>query len=147
MLWMIASARRAGIKLALVRPRLTPEIKRFFALTIPGAMAAGVTQINILVGTIIATHQASAASYLYYADRLYQLPLGVVGIAVGAVLLPDLSRRLAQNDHQGAIHAQNRAAEFAMLLTLPCAAALLAAPFQIVMPLFERGAFDRTASI
>ncbi len=147
LVWMVAAAHRAGVRLRPVRPRLTPDIRRFFALTLPGAAAAGVTQINVLIGTIIATHQAGAASYLYYADRLYQLPLGVVGIAIGAVLLPDLSRRLAARDHAGAVTAQNRAIEFAMLLTVPCAAALLAAPFEIIMPLFERGAFDRVASL
>ncbi len=146
LLWMIAAAKRAKILLPFRFYGITPRVKQFFALTVPGAMSAGVTQINVLVGTIIATHQASAASYLYYADRLYQLPLGVVGIAVGMVLLPALSQRFAHNDDVGARMALNRAVEFAMFMTLPCAVALYVVPLEIIVPLFERGAFDRTAS-
>ena len=98
-------------------------------------------QINLLVGRQIASYFEGANAWLYYADRLYQLPLGVVGIAVGIVLLPDLSRRLRVGDASGGRQAFNRAAEFSLLLTIPAAVALLVIPTTLVSVLFERGAF------
>jgi putative peptidoglycan lipid II flippase len=135
------AARRAGVAPHFSRPRLTPGTRRLIALGIPGVFAAGATQINIVIGTIIASFQDGAVSFLYYADRIYQLPLGVVGIAIGVVLLPDLSRRLAANDGSGALTAQNRACELSMLLTLPAAVALVAIPGPIISVLFEHGHF------
>lgn len=130
-----------GFPLKLRRPRLTTQVRRLVSLGIPGVVSGGVTQINIVIGTVIASLQAGAASWLYYADRLYQLPLGVIGIAIGVVLLPDLARRLRSDDAAGVFHTQNRALEFAMALTLPAAVALVAIPFTIMAVLFERGAF------
>jgi putative peptidoglycan lipid II flippase len=130
-----------GFPLSLRRPRVTPGVRRLVTLGIPGVISGGITQINIIIGTIIASLQASAASWLYYADRLYQLPLGVIGVAIGVVLLPDLTRRLRTDDLGGALHTQNRSFEFAMALTLPAAVALMVIPFTIVRVLFERGAF------
>jgi putative peptidoglycan lipid II flippase len=114
---------------------------------VPGIIAGGITQINIVVGTMIASLQAGAVSLLYYADRLYQLPLGVVGIAIGVVLLPELSRRLKAGDEAGVKVASARSLEFAMLLTLPAAVALAAIPVPLVSVLFERGAFSEEARI
>jgi putative peptidoglycan lipid II flippase len=131
-----------GFPLSLRRPRMTANVRRLVTLGIPGVISGGITQINIVIGTIIASLQASAASWLYYADRLYQLPLGVIGVAIGVVLLPDLTRRLRSDTPETAVHTQNRALEFAMALTLPAAVALVAIPFTIVRILFERGAFD-----
>lgn len=139
MLWIAVG--RTGLRLRLRRPRLTPGVKRLIHLGIPGLISGGITQINIAVGTIIASLQAGAVSYLYYADRLYQLPLGIVGIAIGVVLLPDLSRRLRAGDHQAAMDSQNRSVEFGLLLTLPAAVALAVAAEPIIRVLFERGAF------
>src|SRR5690606_30175655 len=119
---LVIAARRAGMGLSLRRPRLTPGVRRLVSLGIPGVVAGSVTQINIVVGTMIASLQAGAVSYLYYADRLYQLPLGTIGIAIGVVLLPELSRRLRAGDAVGAANAQNRSLEFALSLTLPAAA-------------------------
>ena len=141
-LMLVAAASRAGYPLRLRAPRLTPGVRRLVTLGIPGVIAGGITQINLLVGTIIASLQDGAVSWLYYADRIYQLPLGVIGIAIGIVLLPDLARRLRAGERGGALWSQNRAFEFSMLLTLPAAAALLAIPGPIVATLFERGAFD-----
>ena len=141
-LMLMVASHRAGFDLRLRRPRLTPAVRRLIALGIPGVIAGGITQINLLIGTVIASLQDGAVSWLYYADRIYQLPLGVIGIAIGIVLLPDLSRRLRAGDEGGAMWSQNRAFEFAMLLTLPAAAALVAIPGAIVATLFERGAFD-----
>lgn len=145
--WIYAAMQRLGIGLAFRLPRLTPGVKKLIVLGIPGAVAAGVTQINILVTSAIATNQASARSWLYFADRLYQLPLGVVGIAMGVVLLPTLSARLRNGDDEGASNAMNRAIEISMALTLPAAAALLAMPEFLVGGLFERARFDSNDTI
>ncbi|MBL8566985.1 MAG: murein biosynthesis integral membrane protein MurJ [Hyphomicrobiaceae bacterium] len=139
MLWF--AVRRAGLHLRLVRPRYSEGVKRLVQLGIPGLVSGGITQINIVVGTIIASLQAGAVSYLYYADRLYQLPLGIVGVAVGVVLLPDISRRLRAGDTVAALDSQNRSLEFALMLTLPAAVALAVAANPIIQVLFERGAF------
>jgi putative peptidoglycan lipid II flippase len=103
-------------------------------------------QINLLVGTMIATSQPAAVSYLYYADRIYQLPLAVIGSAVGVVLLPELARALRSRGEAAAIETQNRCIEYALLLTLPATLALIAIPDPIVTVLYQRGAFDATAS-
>jgi len=147
MLWI--AVRRAGIRLSLRWPRHTPGVKRLVQLGIPGLISGGITQINIVVGTIIASLQAGAVSFLYYADRLYQLPLGIVGVAIGVVLLPELSRRLRAGDIEAAHDSQNRSLEFALLLTVPAAVALGVAAEPIIRVLFERGAFspaDTTAT-
>lgn len=133
---------REGFAIRFRRPRITPHVRRLVELGIPGVIAGGITQINLVIGTVIASAQASAVSYLYYADRVYQLPLGVVGIAIGVVLLPDLSRKLKAGDHKAVIDSQNRSLEFSMALTLPAAVALFLIATEIVHVLFERGAFD-----
>ena len=139
---VVVAAGRLGFVLRLRRPRYTEGMRRLVTLGIPGVVAGGITQINIVIGTMIASMIPGAVSYLYYADRLYQLPLGVVGIAIGVVLLPELSRRLKGNDAVGVRHTQNRSLEFAMVLTLPSAVALAVAATPIVQVLFERGAFS-----
>ena len=139
MLWW--AARRAGVTLQIRAPRLTPGVRKLIRLGIPGVIAGGVTQINLLIGSIIASFSAGAVSYLYYADRIYQLPLGVVGIAIGIVLLPDLARRLRSGDMELAEHSQNRACELSLLLTIPAAMALITIPVPIISVLFEHGAF------
>ncbi len=144
---LVIAAKRAGMGFKLRRPRLTPGVKRLIALGIPGVIAGGITQINILIGTIIASMQDSAVSFLYYADRIYQLPLGVIGIAIGVVLLPEISRQLRSGKNGAADQSQNRALEFSMLLTLPAAVALAVIPQPILMVLFERGAFTHEATV
>ena len=139
MLWF--AARRAGYALRLRLPRMTDGVHRLVTLGIPGVIAGGITQINIVVGTIVASLEAGAVSYLYYADRLYQLPLGIVGVAIGVVLLPDLSRHLGAGNRAAAMDSQNRSMELALLLTLPAAVALFVAAEPIIRVLFERGAF------
>ena len=139
--FLLIACRRAGIKLRLVRPRFTAGVKRLAKLAFPSVLAGGITQINIVVGTIIASLEAGAVSWLYYADRLYQLPLGIVGIAISVVLLPDLSRALRAGKQDVVDHTQNRSIEFAAALTLPAAVALFVIPYPIIAVLFERGAF------
>ena len=135
------AAVRAGYDLTPRRPRLTPELRRLLIIAAPAALAGGVVQVNLLVGRQVASFFDGAIAWLSYADRLYQLPLGVVGIAIGVVLLPDLSRRLRAGDEAGSTHALSRAGEFALTLALPSAVALLVVPLPIVSGLFERGAF------
>ncbi|MCT4554088.1 MAG: murein biosynthesis integral membrane protein MurJ [Pelagimonas sp.] len=134
------AAERAGITLRPGRPRLTPEMKRLVRVAVPAALAGGVMQINLLVGQQVASHFDKAVGWLYSADRLYQLPLGVVGIAVGIVLLPDLSRRLKAQDDAGGRAAFSRAGELSLALTIPASVALVVIPLPLVSVLFERGA-------
>jgi len=138
--WM--AAKREGLNLKPRLPRMTPELKKLAMIAAPAAMAGGIVQINLLVGRQVASFFDGAIAWLNYADRLYQLPLGVVGIAIGVVLLPDLSRKLAAQDVAGGRAAINRAAEFSLALTLPSAMALMVIPLPLVSVLFQRGAFD-----
>ena len=138
------AVRHAGVRIRLRLPRLTPNVKRLLLLAFPAAVTGGITQINQLVGTAIASGQDGAVSSLAYADRIYQLPLGVVGIAVGIVLLPELARALKAGDAGEAAHLQNRSVEFSLFFTLPAAAALLVMSEPIVRLLYERGAFAAT---
>lgn len=142
LVWIAAD--RAGLRVRPVRPRWTPEMSRLVRIAVPAALAGGVVQINLLVGQLVASNTEKAISWLYAADRLYQLPLGVVGIAVGIVLLPDLSRRLKAQDETGAREAYSRAGEIALALTLPCAVALIVISVPLVSVLFERGAFGES---
>ncbi|MEL7345247.1 MAG: murein biosynthesis integral membrane protein MurJ, partial [Pseudomonadota bacterium] len=105
------AARRAGFSIRLRLPRLTPDLKQLVLIAGPALLAGGVVQINLIVGRQVASFTEGAIVWLSFADRLYQLPLGVVGVAVGIVLLPDLSRRLAAKDVVGSRDALNRAAE------------------------------------
>jgi len=146
-LWLAAAAARQGLLPTLPRPRLTPDVRRLLALMLPGAFGAGVIQINIVVATMIASLlPTGAVASLYYADRLYQLPLGVIGTAIGTVLLPELARKLRSHDPAGAMLSQNRALEAALLLTLPAAAALAAIATPITAVLFQHGAFGAAAT-
>jgi putative peptidoglycan lipid II flippase len=134
------ASRKAGLRIKLRLPKWTPDMARMVRVAVPAALASGVMQINLVVGQIVASNTEGAVSWLYAADRLYQLPLGVIGIAIGIVLLPDLSRRLKADDTTGAQNAFSRASEFAMFLTIPCAVAFLVIPLPIVSVLYERGA-------
>lgn len=142
LLLLVHGAWRNGVMPRLVRPVWNEDVKRLVTLGIPGVIAGGITQINILIGTIIATLQNGAVSQLYYADRVYELPLAIIGIAIGVVLLPEVSRALRANDQEAVNRAQNRSLEFAMLLTVPSAVALAVIATPVVRVLFERGAFS-----
>ena len=144
-LWVLLDGmHRNGFRLKLRWPRMTDGLRRLIALGIPGIIAGGVTQLNIVIGTVIASMQNGAVSHLYYADRVYELPLAIVGIAIGVVLLPDVSRHLRAGNDAAVMDSQNRSLEFAMLLTIPAAVALAVVPTPIVQGLFERGAFTPT---
>ena len=141
-----AAIERAGFRPSFRLPRLDPEVRRFWVLAVPAILAGGITQINIFVGTIIASGADNAISVLSYADRLYQLPLGIIGIAIGTVLLPELSRHLKGGRDTEARASQDQALFVSMLLTMPAAVALMALAEPIVRVLFERGAFDALAT-
>jgi putative peptidoglycan lipid II flippase len=147
MLLLYWSVWRAGARIRPGLPRLTADVKRVLLLSVPGIISGGVTQINLAVATALASGISGGVAYLYYADRLFQLPLGVIGVAIGVVLLPTLSRKLRANDAQGALDSQNRALEFALFLTLPAAAALIIIGRPILHTVFEHGAFTRADTL
>jgi putative peptidoglycan lipid II flippase len=135
------ASNRAGIIFLPKIPRLTDDVKIVVSRSIPGIVSGGVMQINLLIATFLAWRIPHANSYLYYADRLYQLPLGVIGVAIGVVLLPSLSRLLRSGQHQAALETKNRALEFSLFLTLPATVALMTIGGPIIHTVFEHGAF------
>jgi putative peptidoglycan lipid II flippase len=144
---LAVACRQAGMALWPKMPKLTPDVKRVIALSVPGIISGGIMQINLVIATMIATTINGAVAFLYYADRLYQLPLGVIGVAIGVVLLPDLSRKLRAGNEAGALASQNRALELSMFLTIPSAFALMAIPGPILHTVFEHGAFTRSDTL
>jgi putative peptidoglycan lipid II flippase len=142
MLVVGVAAARAGMRLAIRVPRLDADMRRLLTLAAPALIAGGMAQLTMVLNTMIASLEDRVVSWLYYADRLYQLPLGVIGVAIGVVLLPELSRRLRAGDQAAAIGSENRSLEIALLLTLPAAIALFVAAGPIVRVLFEHGAFS-----
>ncbi len=136
------SAKKAGISLKLRRPRLTPGVRQFFRVVIPATFAAGVYQISILIDTQFVSYLAEGSmAHLNYADRLNQLPLGIIGTALGTAILPSISKFVDQGKPEEAEAIQNQALEFGMLLTLPAAVAFAAAGVPLVTALFQGGAF------
>ncbi|MCC7165987.1 MAG: murein biosynthesis integral membrane protein MurJ [Rhodospirillales bacterium] len=145
--WVWIACRKAGLDIRLIRPRWTSEVARLLKRVVPGALGAGIYQVNLLVDTILASFLVQGSvSYLYYADRINQLPLGVVGTAIGTALLPTLSRQLGAGNTDAALHSQNRSLEFALVITLPAMLGLVALSVPIVGVLFERGAFGPQAT-
>src|SRR6266540_705056 len=130
------------------RPRWDADVKKFFAALGPAVVGSAGVQLALFADTIIASFlPAGALSALYYADRLNQLPIGVIGIAIGTVLLPEMSRRLTANDVTGASAAQRRAFEFSLLFSVPFVAAFLTVPDVIMRALFARGAFSKADAV
>ena len=145
-LFVFMAARRAALRVSLSQPALSADVKKVWRLAVPGILAAGIGQINLLVGTSIATGQAGAAAWLYYADRLYQLPMGVIGVALSVALLPALARHLANRETAAAHGAQDMAVLAGFGLTVPAAVGLAVLALPIVTLLFERGAFSAVDS-
>ncbi len=148
-LWLLWSCDRAGIRLRLRRPRLNDQVRQLLRIVWPAALGAGAVQFNLLVSTALAARflPEGAVSYLYYADRLNQLPLGLIGIGVGTALLPTLARHLGAGEDRAAMHTQNRAIELVLLLTLPAAAALVVSAGPMVRALLEYGRFTHDDTI
>ena len=126
---------------------INEKVKKFFRKLLPSIFSSGVTQINILVGTIIASFQASAVSYLYYADRIYQINLAIAGIAIGVVVLPKLSKYVYLKKRQKILLIQNKALELSMFLSLPASVAILIGSEEIISALFGYGSFGKTSVI
>ena len=118
------------------------KVKIFFKKLIPSIFSSGVTQINILVGTVIASFQANAVSYLYYADRIYQINLAIAGIAIGTILLPNLSKHINSKRNKKINLIQNKSFELSIFLSLPASLAIIIASEQITSSLFGYGSFD-----
>jgi putative peptidoglycan lipid II flippase len=140
--WLIVACARVDLRLRLRRPRLTPGVRRVFAAISPGIVGVGVTQLNLLISMALASLLPSGAvSHLYYADRLNELPLGVIGIAVGTAILPQLSRQVGRDEWAAASTTQNQAIELALLLSAPAAVGLGLLAQPVFSSLFQRGAF------
>lgn len=141
-LWLLRSCGREGVWLRLPWPRLTPDVRRMLLRALPVAFGAGVYQVNVMAGTILASLlPVGSVSYLFYADRLNQLPYGIIGVAVSTALLPLLSRQVRAGEVDAALGSQNRALEFAIFFMLPAAASLIVLATPIIDVLFRRGAF------
>lgn len=148
-LWLWLACRQAGVKLRLRLPRLTDDVKRLLKLIWPAALGAGALQINLVISTMLAARflDSGSVSYIYYADRLNQLPLGLVGIGLGTVLLPTISRMLAGGDERGALDFQKKGLQLALFLALPATAALIVCADPIIRGLLQYGAFTESDTI
>lgn len=147
-LLVAGDATRAGAWAVLRWPQLDADVRQFFRALGPAVVGSAGVQLALFADTIIASFlPVGALSALYYADRLNQLPIGVIGIAAGTVVLPEMSRRLATGDETGAAHAQNRAVEFTLLLAVPAVAAFVTVPDLIMRALFMRGAFTAANAV
>jgi len=139
---LMAACARAGIVLKWRKPRMTPGVRQFVRVVVPATLGAGVYQISAFIDTFFLTRIGTGAmSYFNYADRLNQLPLGVIGAALGTAILPQVSRHVGANEPGKAAKVQGQAAELAMLLCLPAAAALAVSAFPLVSALFQGGKF------
>ncbi len=143
LIWLSIACHKAGMGLRLPRPRLTPKVRELLTLMLPAALGAGVVQVNLVIDIILASLLPQGSiSFLFYADRLNQLPIGVVGVAAGTAILPLLSRLVAENDQAGAHAALNRAIELTLFLALPAALAFLLVADELIVTLFQRGHFS-----
>lgn len=143
LIWVAIAARQAGVRLRLRMPKIDADIRNLMKLIIPAAAGAGAVQINLLVSTALAGSLLApgAISYIYYADRLNQLPLGLIGIGLGTILLPTISRLLASGKADEAMETQNRGIELALFMTLPATVAFIISAEPIIRGLFQHGAF------
>ncbi|MFN8929605.1 MAG: murein biosynthesis integral membrane protein MurJ [Alphaproteobacteria bacterium] len=141
LLWLIAICRRNDMLPSLVVPRLTSRVKTMLLLMAPAALGSGVQQLNLLVDVIIASHIPDAVSYLYYADRITELPIGMIGVAVGTAMLPLMSRQIREGRQEEARASMNRGIEIVLLFGIPSTLALLALAEQVIRVLYMHGAF------
>ena len=147
LIFLYRACYKAGYRLKLRLPKLTPKVKKLLIVMSPAALGAGVIQLNLLLDMIIASHLPDASmSYLYYADRLNQLPVGVIGVALGTVLLPLLSRNIAAGDEMQVLRNQNQAIEMGLFFTVPAAVAFIVVPADLIHVLLERSNFTAEAT-
>jgi putative peptidoglycan lipid II flippase len=145
--WLVWFCKKSDMMPRLRAPVITENFKKLMRLMAPAALGAGVMQINLMVDMMIASLIPNAVSYLYYADRISEMPLGVIGIAVATALLPMMSKQIREGKNDAAAYSQNRALELSFLLGLPAAAALVALAHPIISVMFERGAFGLTETL
>lgn len=143
LVWLYYCCRKMGYRIRMTWPRLSPKVKEMLIIMMPAALGAGVIQLNLMLDMIIASHLPDGSmSYLFYADRLNQLPVGVIGVALGTVLLPMLARNIAEGDEALVAHHQNRAIELGLFFTIPAAVAFMIVPYQLIHVLLERNEFS-----
>jgi len=145
-IWLFIFTIKSGFLLYPQMPKVNADMKKFFKKLIPGIIGANVMQINLLIDSVFASAIAGAVSYLYYADRINQLPLAMIGIAIGVALLPALSRKIKAGENDSAIKLQNAALEVGMILVIPATLALTVLAYPIISALFERGKFTSDES-
>jgi putative peptidoglycan lipid II flippase len=147
--WLMLACRQVGVRLAIRRPRIDDDVRQLLKLILPAAVGAGAVQVNLAVSTALAGGllDPGSISYIYYADRLNQLPLGLIGIGLGTILLPTISRQLSQDREAEAMQTQNRGIELALFLTLPATVAFIFASEPIIRGLFQHGRFTDIDSI
>lgn len=147
--WLMIACRQAGISLAIRWPKIDGDMRQLLKLILPAAVGAGAVQVNLAVSTALAGGllDPGSISYIYYADRLNQLPLGLIGIGLGTILLPTVSRQLSQKRDAEAMDTQNRGVELALFLTLPATVAFVFASEPIIKGLFQHGHFGAVDSI
>lgn len=148
LIFLYRACYRAGYRVRVKLPKITPRVKKLLMIMGPAALGAGVIQLNLLLDMIIASHLPDASmSYLYYADRLNQLPVGVIGVALGTVLLPYLSRSIATGNEAQVTRSQNQAIEMGLFLTIPAAVAFVIVPTDLIHVLLERSSFSAEATL
>jgi putative peptidoglycan lipid II flippase len=147
--WLMLACRQAGVGLAIRRPRMDDDLRQLLKLILPAAIGAGAVQVNLAISTALAGGllDPGSISYIYYADRLNQLPLGLIGIGLGTILLPTVSRQLSQKRDAEAMDTQNRGIELALFLTLPATIAFVFASEPIIRGLFQHGHFSATDAV
>jgi putative peptidoglycan lipid II flippase len=139
--WLVFVCIRLDMMPAIYSPRLTAQVKTMLLLMAPAALGSGVQQLNLLIDVIIASHIPGAVSYLYYADRITELPIGMIGVAVGTVLLPMMSKQIRSGNMEEARNSMNRALELVLLFGFPATAALMVIAEPIIHVLYQHGAF------
>lgn len=147
LIWLLGASARVDALPSLLAPKLTTNVRQLFRVMAPAALGAGVAQVNLLVDVILASTLPEAVSYLYYADRINELPIGVIGVAVGTALLPMLSRQIREGQHDAARHSMNRGMELVLLFGLPAAAAMILVPQPIIQTLYEHGKFTAADTV
>ena len=149
LLWLFLACRGAGVSLRPRLPRIDADVRKLMRLILPAAIGAGAVQLNLVISTALAGYLLAegSISYIYYADRVNQLPLGMIGIGLGTILLPTVTRLLTSGEEEKAMDTQNRGMELALFLTLPAMVALIVAAEPIVRGLFQYGHFDAADTI
>ena len=146
-LLLIFSIKKNNIQITFLKSFYIDGLKKFSKLFVPSIFSSGLLQINILIGTIIASYQSGAVSYLYYADRIYQLPLALIGIALGITLLPNLSKKIKNESNKEVFFLIEKTIIFSLLLAVPASVALFVMPYIIIETLFQHGSFNEISSL